>query len=360
MSPPPPYKVAAVQAAPVFLDRDATIAKSVALIAEAAAEGARLIAFPECWCPGYPWWIWLDAPAWGMRFVQRYFDNAVEVGDAACHALQQAARRHYIHVVFGCVERDGGSLYIAQLFIDETGRLYAARRKLRATHVERTVFGEGDGSDLQVHATALGRLGALNCWEHTNPLTKYAMFAQHEQVHVASWPSFTIYDGAAHALGPEVNAALSLCYAVEGQCYVIVASNLVSQAMQDMLCDTPAKRTYLPVGGGISRVYAPDGRAIGTSIASDAEGLVYAEIDLGAIALAKAAADPVGHYSRPDVVRLLFNAERQDRVVPFTVGGGTRAARHAIVEAPAEETENAPNADGLDACRGSVAVGLRR
>jgi nitrilase len=313
----PKYKVAAVQAAPVYLDRDATVAKGIKLIEEAAAQGAKLIAFPECWIPGYPWWVWLDAPAWGMQFVRRYFENALEVGDAACKALCSAARKNKIFVVMGFVERAGGSLFISQLTIDDQGELLHARRKLRATHVERTVFGEGDGSDLAVHATAIGNLGALNCWEHTNPLTKYAMFAQNEQIHVASWPSFTLYVGQAYALGCDLNAAFSQVYAAEGQCFVVVSSNLVSQDMQDILCDTPAKRQMLGVGGGIAQVYGPNGQPLCTPLAPDAEGVLYCDIDLGDIALAKAAADPIGHYSRPDVYRLLLNTEKQSRVERF-------------------------------------------
>lgn len=342
----PRYLVAAVQAAPVFLDKAGTVAKAVKLIGQAAEAGARLIAFPECFLPGYPWWVWLDNPGWGMQFVRRYFENAMEVGDDACLALCKAARDNRIHVVMGYVERAGGSLYIAQLIIDDSGKIVAARRKLRATHVERTVFGEGDGSDIAVHATSLGQLGALCCWEHTNPLLKYAMFAQNEQVHVASWPSFTLYGGQAYAFAADLNIAFSQIYAAEGQCFVLVSSNLVSQDMQDMLCDTPEKRQMLAVGGGIARVFGPNGQPVGEPMDAMAEGLLIREIDLGDIALAKAAADPVGHYSRPDVLRLLFNAERQDRVKPFSVtGGAPHAPRHAVADPSTEEgARDAPHA----------------
>src|SRR6267378_6530639 len=159
-------RVATVQAAPAFLDMQAGVVKAIRLIEEAAANGARLVAFPECWIPGYPWWIWLGSPAWGMQFVRRYHENSMIAGGPECQALQAAAREHEIFVVMGYSERDGGSLYIAQLLMDQDGALVAARRKLKATHVERTVYGEGDGSDIRVHNTALGRVGALCCWEH--------------------------------------------------------------------------------------------------------------------------------------------------------------------------------------------------
>lgn len=308
------FKAAAVQAAPAFLDLDGGIDKAIALIGEAAARGVRLIAFPETWIPGYPWWIWLGAPAWGMQFVQRYFDNAMEVDGPEMQRLRDAARRHQMFVVMGYSERAGGSLYMAQAFIGADGALLANRRKLKPTHVERTVFGEGDGSHLQVHETGVGRLGALCCWEHLQPLTKYAMYSQQEQVHVASWPSFSLYRGMAYALGPELNGAASQMYAAEGQCFVVASCATVSPAMLDMLADSPDKRQMLLPGGGFAMVYAPDGSPMAEPLPEGQEGLVIAEIDLGMISLAKAAADPVGHYSRPDVTRLLFNNRPLPRV----------------------------------------------
>ena len=277
--------------------------------------GARLIAFPECWLPGYPWWIWLDSPAWGMQFVQRYHQNAPRADGPEMATIRAAAKQHGIVVVLGFTERDGGTLYIAQQLIDADGGLIASRRKLKATHVERTVFGEGDGSDLRVHDTALGRLGALCCWEHLNPLNKYVMYAQHEQIHVGAWPSFSVYEGAAYALGPQLNTALSQVYAAEGQCFVLASCGLVSAEMQALLCDTPVKRELLKLGGGAAMIFGPDGRPQCEPLAADQEGLLIADLDLGLIALAKAAADPVGHYSRPDVARVVFNPHPQSRLV---------------------------------------------
>ncbi|MGF1511487.1 MAG: carbon-nitrogen hydrolase family protein [Myxococcota bacterium] len=311
------YKVAAVQASPVFLDRERTILKTADLIEEASRNGAKLIAFPETFIPGYPWWIWLGSPAWGMQFVQRYHDNALVIGSPEFEQIQEAARDHEIMVVLGHAEKDGGSLYMGQAIIDEQGELVASRRKLKPTHVERTVFGESDGSHIAVHQTRLGRVGALCCWEHLQPLTKYAMYAQHEQVHVAAWPSFSVYRGMAHALGPEVNNAASLIYAAEGQCFVIAPCATVSPQMIEMLVDGPDKEPLLKPGGGFAMIYGPDGSALNSRLPEDAEGLVYADIDLSMISLAKSAADPVGHYARPDVTRLLFNGRSAPIVVDF-------------------------------------------
>jgi aliphatic nitrilase len=312
----PKFRAAAIQAAPVFLDLDASIDKAIGLIAEAAGNGAKLIAFPETFLPGYPFFIWLDSPAWGMQFIQRYHDNSLVYGSAQADRLAQAAKDHAIMVVMGHSEKQGGSLYMGQWIIGADGETIAQRRKLKPTHVERTVFGEGDGSDLAVHDTPLGRVGALCCWEHLQPLSKYAMYAQNEQVHVAAWPSFSLYRGGAYALGPEVNNAASRIYAVEGSCFVIAPCAVVSKEMVSMLCgDDPAKRQMLLEGGGFTTIYAPDGQLMHQPLAEGTEGIVYADLDLGMISLAKAAADPAGHYARPDVTRLLLDRTPGDRVV---------------------------------------------
>lgn len=312
----PKFRAAAIQAAPVFLDLDASIDKAIGLIAEAAGNGARLIAFPETWLPGYPWFIWLDSPAWGMQFVRRYHDHSLVYGSPEAERLAAAAKKHAIMVVMGLSEKAGGSLYMGQWIIGPDGETIAQRRKLKPTHVERTVFGEGDGSDLAVHATPLGRVGALCCWEHLQPLSKYAMYAQNEQVHIAAWPSFSLYRGGAYALGPEVNNAASRIYAVEGQCFVLAPCATVSDEMVQMLCgDDPMKRQLLLAGGGFTTIYAPDGQLMHEPLPEGQEGIVYADLDLGMIALAKAAADPAGHYARPDVTRLLLDRTPGDRVV---------------------------------------------
>src|SRR2546430_5290497 len=291
------YKAAVVQAAPVWIDLEGTVAKTILYIEEAAKEGAKLIAFPETWIPGYPWYIWVGTPAWaiGKGFVQRYFDNSLSYDSPLAQKIADAARDNKITVVLGLSERDGGSLYIAQWLIGSDGETIAKRRKLRPTHAERTVFGEGDGSDLAVHDRAdVARLGALCCWEHLQPLSTYAMYAQNEQDHVGARPSFSLYDPFAHALGHEVNNAASKVYAVEGSCFVLAPCATVSQAMVDELCDRPDKHALLHAGGGHAAIYGPDGSSIAEKLDPAQEGLLYADIDLGAIGIAKDAADPAG------------------------------------------------------------------
>lgn len=317
------FKVAAVQAAPCFLDLDAGVAKAIRYIEEAASTGAKLVAFSETWLPGYPNHIWLGPVAWQMQFVGRYFDNSIEAGSEQEKRLGEACRKNNIQLSIGVSERDGGSLYIAQWHFDASGTVINRRRKLKPTHVERTVFGEGDGSDLTVVETPLGRIGQLACWEHLQPLSKYAMYAQNEQLHVAAWPNLALYEGTAYALGHQVNTAASMIYAVEGSCFVVAPCALVTSEIQETLCQGDAEKEKLcPIGGGHTRIFAPDGQDIGSNLPHDQEGIVYADIDLHMIGYAKAAADPAGHYAKRDSTRLLINRKKQRAVLTFDEAPG--------------------------------------
>ncbi len=314
----PAYKVAAVQAAPAFLDLDGAVTKTIDYIQQAADNGAKLVAFPEVWIPGYPWWIWLETPAAAIKkgYINRYFDNALAYDSPQADAIRHAVKACNITVVLGLAERDGGSLYIAQWIIAPDGETIAKRRKIKPTHAERTAFGEGDGSHIAVHDTPLGRLGALNCWENILSLPKYAMFSQNEQVHVASWPSFSTYKFA-HAISDEMAYATNKVYAIEGACFVIAPSAIVSQEMIELLCDTPEKHELISVGGGRTVIFGPDGAPLAEELGENVEGIMYADIDLGVISLAKNSMDTCGHYSRPDIVRLLFNNQPSPAVEPF-------------------------------------------
>ncbi len=316
------FKAAAVQAAPVFMDLNACLDKAIGIIEGAAKQGVKLIAFPETWIPGYPWFLWLSAPAWGLQFVPEYHANCMRRDGPEMDRLCQAAKNNDINVMMGYSEIDGGSIYMAQCLIGSDGEVIFHRRKLKPTHVERTLFGEGDGSHFNVADTECGRVGALCCWEHLQPLSKYAMYSMKEQVHCASWPSFTLYRDMAYALGPEANLAASQVYALEGQCYVLASTAITGQDMFDRLCDTEDKAQLLnprggKPGGGFSMIFGPDGQPMAEHLPEDEEGLIVAEISLPMISVAKAAGDPSGHYSRPDVVRLLINKKPQPRVMEF-------------------------------------------
>ncbi|PFG16666.1 aliphatic nitrilase/cyanide hydratase [Propionicimonas paludicola] len=284
-------RVAAVQAEPAWFDLAASTEKTIALIAQAAAGGVALVAFPETWLPGYPGFMWFQNVPEQLPMIAHYRANSAEVGGPEIAAIRAAAAEHQIMVVLGFSERDHGSLYMAQLIIGNDGEILLHRRKLKPTHVERALFGESDGSGLQVIETALGRLGALNCWEHMQPLVKFAMYAQHEQLHVAGWPGLAD-DG--EALLPQLSGgaclALSRSYALEGSCFVIVPKML-----------QPGEADRDPGHGLSAVVFGPDGETVSEAVDPRVEGIVYADLDLAGVALAKAFADPVGHYSRPDL-----------------------------------------------------------
>ncbi|MCL2916022.1 carbon-nitrogen hydrolase family protein [Shewanella corallii] len=310
------FKAAVVQAAPVFMDLDASIDKAIKLIEKASQEGANIVAFSETWFPGYPWWIWLSPTAHNIQYFQRYHENSLVVGSDQFQRLSDAARENNIYLSVGASERDYGSLYIAQFLFSNTGELIQARRKLKPTHMERTVFGDGDGSDFGVFETEVGRIGQLCCWEHLQPLSKYAMFSMHEQVHIAAWPSFSTYPQA-YSLGPQANLAASSVYAVEGQCFVLAPTAIVDQDMYDVLVDNDQKAALIKLGGGYAQIFGPDGQPLCERLPENEEGLLFAEIDLGEIAIAKSFIDPVGHYSRPDVLRLMINKAPQHRTEPM-------------------------------------------
>jgi len=311
------FKAACVQAEPVWLDLAGSIDKTIALATEAAEAGGAIIAFPENLDPGLPVvdLAGLGGVAWQSQFVVRYAQNSLELDSPEFDRVTDTAWRLGIAIVLGYSERVGGTLYMGQAMISSTGEVLKTRRKLKPNHVERAVFGDGDGSDIAVVDSEVGRLGALCCAEHLQPLTKYAMFSQHEQLHVAVWPSFSVYENAAYLLGPEVNTAASQQYAVEGQTYVLAPTGMVGQAAYDTFVQTDAQRELLSLGGGHARIYGPDGRSLATPLAPTEEGLLYADLDYANILAAKSSYDPIGYYSRPDVLQLLFNDAATPRVV---------------------------------------------
>nr|WP_136251271.1 carbon-nitrogen hydrolase family protein [Ningiella ruwaisensis] len=308
-------KAAVVQAAPVFMDLNASIDKAIEIIQTAAKNKANIVAFGECWFPGYPWWCWLAPVAHNVQYFQKYHENCLVRDSDEYYRLAKAAADNEIFISFGASERDHGSLYISQFLIDDVGQLISARRKLKPTHMERTIFGDGDGSDLLVSDTELGRIGQLACWEHLQPLSKYALYSMHEQIHIAAWPSFSIYPGNANALGPEVNNAASQIYAVEGQCFVLAPCGLITPEWYDMLVTNDAQAALIGLGGGYAQIYGPDGSALCKPLAHTEEGILFADLDLGLISIAKSFADPVGHYSRPDVTQLLLNNDSKRPIV---------------------------------------------
>jgi Predicted amidohydrolase len=181
-------RAAAVQISPVLYSREGTTEKVLQAIAQAADAGAQLVVFPETFVPYYPYFSFVQPPVLMGKEHMRLYEEAVVVPGPVTDAVSRAARSYGVVVVLGVNERDGGSIYNTQLVFDADGALLLKRRKITPTYHERMVWGQGDGAGLTVLDTAVGRLGALACWEHYNPLARYALMAQHEQIHCAQFP----------------------------------------------------------------------------------------------------------------------------------------------------------------------------
>ncbi len=308
------YKAAISQAEPIWFDVQGAVDRTVELIEEAASNGASLIAFSELWIPGYPNFIWGGTYSENIPLVQKYMANSMTAHGPEMLRIRQAAAAHQMHVVLGFSERVASSLYLAQVLIDDKGDVLLNRRKIKPTHLERTMFGDSTGDSLQTVAdTKLGKIGMLNCWEHFQPLLKYHTYAQNEQVHVAAWP----YHG--DALGDEPwsvcteanEVTASRMHALEGGAFVLVSNQMITEAgMKKNTEGHAATGTSFSVGGaggGAARVFGPDGRQLTQDPDPYLDGLVYCDIDLDLIDRAKTLADPVGHYSRPDLLRLVVD-----------------------------------------------------
>lgn len=299
--------VAAVHAAPVFLDVDKTVDKACALIDQAGQEGIDLIVFPEVFIPGFPYWINCYAPLLQNPLHERYLRASLTVPGPETDRLCAAARAASVTAVVGVNERVGASLFNTQLFIDADGTLVGRHRKLQPTFAERTVWSQGDGSTLGVWPMAGGvRVGGLVCWEHTMNLARHALAAMGEQVHAASWPSLSTLRGWEGLFDEQVEV---MCrnHALTAQTFVVVAQNPVGQDVLDLMEATLGPQDLLTAGGGWSAVIHPQTPILAGPRTGPEEGLVRAEIDLADIDALKVVVDSVGHYARSDVLRLVLD-----------------------------------------------------
>lgn len=308
-------KVAALQATPPFLNLQESLKMAVSHIDEAARNHARLIAFPESFLPGFPWWLDLGDPTcYGMPFYKKLYENALEIPSKELAVIGEAARRNQIFVCMSATVRDGGSLYLAQLWFDSEGNLIGQHRKIKPTNAERTVWGEGDGSTMKVLDTSLGRLGGLLCWENLMPATQLVMAAQNEQIHVASWPAGSTREE--HLYHRNTFIRTNQQYAAVTGTFVIAASQPYDEKTREMLCGKDKyKHDFIPLGGGFSAIYDPMGRQISEMLPEDAQGIVYAQINLEEIIESKYYFDPAGHYSKGSVIQVQFHTENQSGVL---------------------------------------------
>jgi nitrilase len=333
---PRPYLAAAVQAAPVFLDRDATVDKACALIAEAAAKGAKLIVLPEAFVPAYPAWIWTlpltrrpDVAALHRALVE----NAVDVPGPEVERLAGAARAARAWVAIGVNERNseasGTSIYNTLLLFDDQGRLVERRRKLMPTGAERMVWANGEAVPLRVHDTPLGRLSSLICWENYMPLARYALYERGAQVHLApTWDKSDQWIAGMRHI------------AREGRMFVIGCCQALHR---DQVPDTwpfkdtlPANAEWINVGNSL--IVDPDGLLLAGPVAEQ-ETTLFAEIDPGRSSGLRWIFDAAGHYNRTDLFTFSMRGDEAPAAAP---ADGPRPARRPPAGASRPKKRRAP------------------
>jgi nitrilase len=302
-------RVAAVQAAPVFLHREPTVEKAVRLVEKAAAAGAGLVVFPETFIPTYPDWVWRTRP-WDRHasaLFARLLDQAVAVPSATTDVLAETAASAGVHLSIGVNERDGGSttLYNTQLLFGPDGRLLSRHRKLMPTGGERLVWGMGDGSTLEVVDTPFGRIGALSCWENYMPLARAALYAQGLDIYLApTWDNSDVWVASMRHI------------AKEGRVFVVAVNFCIRGS--DVPAGLPGREELY--GGdddwlsrGNTMIVGPEGEILAGPLEGE-EGILYADLDAGRARASRHQFDPVGHYGRADVLRLTVDNQARSSV----------------------------------------------
>jgi aliphatic nitrilase len=337
-------RVAAIQAAPVFLNREATVEKACALIKEAAGKGAALVGFPEGFIPGHPLWYHFHpaTSSHSMKLATELFKNSVEIPGPATDALCQAARAAGVHVVIGvCERRPGtfGTMFNTQLFIDDQGRILGKHQKLVPTVGERLVHTGGYGDTLQVFDTRFGRISGLICGENSNPLAIFALIAEGTMIHVASWPNHR-NKGAKFPASDRATSA-GRAVAMMSKAYVLNVLGTLNEQMVDMLAASDEDRAFLrdPENSGGSTIVAPNSVVIAGPMGSE-EGILSADIDLESCVREKVSHDLAGHYNRADV----FNV-RVNRAAPLLYQPQT--ASEEKLKMPAAKGNAQPDVAGI-------------
>lgn len=307
-------KVALAQIAPVWLNKQATLEKIMASIQAAADSHSELIVFGEGILPGYPWWLSIThSAAWDNQIQKEihahYARNAVQIEKGDLKSIQELAKQKKIAIYLGIIERPldrgGHSLYCSLVYIGASGEIGSVHRKLQPTYDERLTWSPGDGNGLQVHPLKSFTVGGLNCWENWMPLARTALYGQGENLHIAVWP------------GAVRNTELiTRSIAKESRSFVISVSGLMGKS--DFPADTPHLDVILQncpevLADGGSCIAGPDGKWILEPV-SHTEGLLIQTLDFNRVLEERQNFDPVGHYSRPDVLQLSVNRMRQHSV----------------------------------------------
>ncbi|CAM8974508.1 unnamed protein product [Rhodiola kirilowii] len=320
----PVIRATVVQASTIFYDTPATLDKAERLVAEAAALNAQLVVFPEAFVGGYPRGsnfgvVMGNRTLKGKEEFRKYHASAIDVPGPDVERLAAMAGKYKVHLVMGVIERDGYTLYCTVLFFDNQGHYLGKHRKLMPTGLERIIWGFGDGSTVPVFDTAVGKIGAAICWENRMPLLRTAMYGKGIEIYCA--PT---------ADSRDVWQASMIHIALEGGCFVLSANQFCrrkdyppSPEYEFLGVDENITPDYVVCRGG-SVIISPSGTIL-AGPNYEGEALITADLDLGDIARAKFDFDVVGHYSRPEVLRLTVN-DKPMKPVSYTSAWGSSAS----------------------------------
>lgn len=342
----PKFKACAAHVAPIFLDAEATVQKACSLIAEASRAGARLIAFPESFVPGFPVWAGVQAPIKNHEFFKRLAANSIEVPGPEVARLCEAARDNAITVSIGVSERSTvsvGCLWNSNLLIGQDGMLLNHHRKLVPTFYEKLIWANGDGDGLRVTNTEIGKIGMLICGENTNPLARYSLIAQGEQVHISSyppvWPTRPSNEPDRYDLASAIRIRAG-AHSFEGKVFNVVSSGFLDQRTLEALRDIErdGRETLAQSPQAVSMVLGPSGEIISDTLC-ESEGLLYQEIDVSQCVEPKQFHDVVGYYNRFDVFDLKVTRKRLAPIefldeVPHSIADGDGRSDPPIADVP--------------------------
>lgn len=293
-------RAAAVQIAPDLKGRAGTIERVLNAITEAADKGAQFIVFPETFVPYYPYFSFVLPPVLQGAPHLELYKEAVVVPSADTNAVADIARKRGVVIVLGVNERDHGSLYNTQLIFDADGSLLLKRRKITPTYHERMVWGQGDGAGLKVVETKVGRVGALACWEHYNPLARYALMTQHEEIHAAHFPGSLV----GPIFGEQIEVTMRH-HALEAGCFVVNATAWLTEEQIASIHPDPKLQSAMR-DGCMTCIVSPEGRHLAEPI-TNGEGILIADLDMRLITKRKRMMDSVGHYARPELLHLVHD-----------------------------------------------------